>query len=153
MLTINSRTTTSSKNGGLDAYLKRMEAVKNDTKLQVDVGLVNGMASQELIAIGGYNEFGTHSIPARPFMRKAITGSKPQIKSIMRVQAQYILFGKTNTRNALTVVGEKMKVFIQLSIGSNIAPVNKPATIKAKGHSKTLIDTGAMQKAIKYKVW
>ena len=41
---------------------------------------------------------------------------------------------------------------VKLTISNNMPPPNSEKTIKKKGSSKTLIDTGAMRNAVSYRV-
>jgi len=46
----------------------------------------------------------------------------------------------------------KMEASVVKELGSNIPPPNAPATIRRKGSSKTLIDTGVMMRQVSTKI-
>jgi hypothetical protein len=153
MISVLSKTQTKTNNGGLEAYLKRVKQVQDDAKLQVDVGMVKGQTPAELIKIAGYQEFGTRSIPSRPFMRIASKRYKDALKTRLRDEAKAVMRGQKNTRTGLTALGQWYRDRIKSVINSGVRPANKPATIKAKGHAKTLIDDGSMRDSVTFKVW
>lgn len=91
-------------------------------------------------------------IPPRPFLRKSLKNQKKWVKYVTE------LFNANQDDNGLTLkqiamqVGLMMQKAIQESINSNIPPANSGFTVKRKGSSKTLRDTGALESSIHYEV-
>lgn len=102
-----------------------------------------GVFDPEIAQYAAYNEFGTSNMPSRPFMRIAFDKLKVKDQNVMGVKARTVAdnFGKMGAQTIRDVIA-----------GPNIPPPLKPSTVQAKGHSKTLIDTGAMLKSITHKV-
>ncbi|HXW52497.1 MAG TPA: hypothetical protein VEL47_00200 [Myxococcota bacterium] len=63
-----------------------------------------------------------------------------------------ILDGTLNVRRALTQLGEVVSKDIVQTINRGIAPELKPATVRRKGSSKALIDTGRLKGSITHEV-
>lgn len=98
--------------------------------------------------VAEWNEFGTSSIPPRPFMRDAvIDGKKRWIEYLARQVEAYedvhLAFGR---------LGELVRNDIVKSINLHTEPPNSPVTIARKKSSHPLIDTGFLKSSITYKV-
>lgn len=98
--------------------------------------------------IAKYQEYGTINIPARPFFRNAINS---------KYQAWLNVYGKSlknndNYKLTLSKTGEVARNDIVKSITSINEPPLKQSTIKAKGSSNPLIDTGLLRRSVSYKV-
>ncbi|EHT2883436.1 hypothetical protein KXJ91_001428 [Campylobacter coli] len=93
-------------------------------------------------------EYGTLKIPARPFFRTAV--SKNQGKWLGILKNQFLANQDFNL--SLNQVGEVARGDIVVSIMKTNTPPNAEATIKAKGSSKPLIDTGFMRNSVTFKV-
>ncbi|EAH7944963.1 hypothetical protein EP189_08720 [Campylobacter jejuni] len=93
-------------------------------------------------------EYGTLKIPARPFFRTAV--SKNQGKWLGIFKNQFLANQDFNL--SLNQVGEVARGDIVASIMQTNNPPNAEATIKAKGSSKPLIDTGFMRNSVTFKV-
>lgn len=86
-------------------------------------------------------EYGTERIPPRPFMRKAFKEKDQWANLFTKIWNRGI-------KSAFLNVGNAMTTSIVKSITSNIPPPNSAATIRRKGSSKTLIDTGLLMNSI-----
>lgn len=105
--------------------------------------------SGEYVAqVARYNEFGTLNIPMRPFFRNAINKNIKKWFSTL----QSAIKKDTPAKKALSIVGEVARADIIESITSLNAPPNAQSTIKQKGSSNPLIDTGLMRRSVTYKV-
>ena len=104
----------------------------------------NGPTPSHIIAKA--NEFGVPSknIPPRPFMRNATVPAQKRGHNIIKARMD----DGADLTTALQSAGVAMAEEIRKSIRSNTPPPNAPATIKRKGSTHTLIDTGAMLGAI-----
>lgn len=98
------------------------------------------------------NEFGTKRIPQRSFMRSTMDENWGYYWSLGVKEANRVLIGTQKAKGLYVKMGIKIKGDIQRKIISLRTPPNHPMTIKAKGSSNPLIDTGALRKAITYKV-
>lgn len=132
--------------------------VKELTKAKqpfVKVGVLSDAETkdgQNLASIAAYNEFGTSKIPSRPFMAQTFDLNNSQTKRFIDKEYGKVLDRKQSIADGLYKIGifYQEKTQSQISLGK-FAP-NKPATIKAKGSSKPLIDTGRLRKSINFEV-
>lgn len=98
--------------------------------------------------VARYNEFGTLDIPPRPFFRKAINdNSSKWLDFLARDLAQ-----TENIELSYNRLGEIARGDIVKSINQTNSPPNAPSTIKAKGSSKPLVDTGFLRANVTFKV-
>lgn len=138
-----------------DKGLKAIEkAFKRAAKIKAKVGILD---DPELALIGTVHEFGSpkNNIPSRSFMRSTVDRSKKElIKDISEGAKKLIKTkGKFGVSEILMDAGENLAKAITKTIASGkVPPPLKEETIKAKGSSKTLVDTGALSKSIKVKV-
>ena len=84
-----------------------------------------------------YNHFGTEDIPARPFLQF------DQKKAAKLVRKAIVSDGDTVAKIKVGLTG-----MIQDNIRELKRPANADSTIKKKGSSNPLIDTGAMRQAV-----
>jgi len=128
------------------------EALAGQPKL-VKVGFPASSATQSNIDKAIWNEFGTRrGIPERPFMRNAMRGNRKKYANAMKVSVKKILLGETTLRVVLGKLGALAQGDIQNEITALRTPENAPATIKRKGSSNPLIDTGEMRQAVTWKI-
>lgn len=133
---------------GLKQFMRELEKAK---RVVVEIGIHTDAKNEgESVAqYGAYNEFGTGNIPERSFMRSTFDENTQKISQDLNNRYNQVKSGQLTVYTALKLVGERHVGQIQLKIGSNISPANSPATIKRKGSSKTLIDTGIMRNSIR----
>lgn len=92
-------------------------------------------------------EYGTDKIPSRPFMRLTIAKNQEKWKKL--IEEFYDPEGDgLDFETVMRRIGVVMAGDMKASIGSNIPPPNSPETIKRKGSSRTLIDTGTLRNSI-----
>lgn len=124
--------------------------------VELTVGIHEGLEGDGGEGIATYaaaNEYGTDTIPARPFMRTAADENTD--KWLQRTERQIAKCTRPNgpsPAKALVSVGNIMRNDIVNSIKSGDWEPNAAATIERKGSSKPLVDTGAMQRAITVKI-
>nr|DAQ84082.1 MAG TPA: virion morphogenesis protein [Caudoviricetes sp.] len=94
-----------------------------------------------LSEIALFNEFGTKDIPARPFLRNAEAKIQQRAPEIVQ---KGLDDGKTLNK-IMAEIAQDMRNQIIESITSNTPPPNKPSTIRQKGSTHTLIDTGGLR--------
>ncbi len=136
---------------------------------RVKVGFPAGEADADNIQKAIWNEFGTRGgasgggwggpIPERPFLRNAMRNNRASYKAAMKASASTIMeqvaLGKRpadEKRKALKRLGIKAQGDIQDEITSLKSPPNAPTTIRLKGSSNPLIDTGEMRNAVTFKI-
>ena len=116
-----------------------------------------GMTNAHLASIhefGAVVQQGTReiTIPERSFIRSTVDKNN-NYKEVIHKLGLAIITGKlTSIPDALKVLGEKITSDIKRSIEQGIPPPNAPSTIKPKGSSKPLIDSGQMKNAVTYDV-
>lgn len=136
--------------GELETELRRTRGINESyTKIGYTLksGLIEGEEGKSLsnltkVALAVIHEFGTEKIPERPFMRQAFDNRLNEIEDMSaNLHARY-LNGDLTEKQALAMLGEWFMGEIKEEIRKGSFTPLKPATVKAKGSSKPLIDTG-----------
>jgi hypothetical protein len=93
------------------------------------------------------------NIPARPFLGPGVERAVPQLSSLLTAGARRALAGDPGAANqALQRVGVVAVGEVQSYMSSgDFAPL-QPETIRRKGSSRPLIDTGQLRQAVTYSV-
>jgi len=114
-------------------------------------GSVEGVA---VVDYAMYNEFGTSTIPPRPFMSKTYELYGDKTNKLVERLYNKIIEGEMNPDHLLQVVGADYQSKIQKTIrdAKNWAVPNLPETIARKGSSSPLIDTGTMVGFVRYEI-
>jgi hypothetical protein len=127
------------------------------------IGPVESMDMSEIAKIAAWNEFGVPKklsesmrgimtgrstsawkLVPRAFFRTAIDGGREKIFEMSNKFANLAMIGKLTVDQAFENLGLYMQSIIRESIRHGQWAPNAPSTIKAKGPSKPLIDTGQM---------
>ena len=127
--------------------------LKELTSKEVHVGFQRGDAKDEngvdMCDIAMWNELGTVRSPARPFMRQSADNHLDEINRKFQSLQAAILTGRS-AEQILKELGLFQKDLMQAEItGGDFVP-NAPSTIRRKGSSKPLIDTGRMRQSVNY---
>ena len=134
------------------AFEKALDELKD---LEVVIGYQAGQASEangvDMVDVAMWNELGTSRSPSRPFMRDSVDKHRNEIQSFMDKTAQSVVRGM-NGKEALQQIGIFHKDLIQNEIKTGSFKANAEATIKKKGSSKPLIDTGHMRQSVNFEV-
>lgn len=101
--------------------------------------------------IAEIHEFGL-GVPERSFIRAWFDANQDKIKKAIAAAMQQVIKGKYTKEVALERLGALFASQIQARISSNIPPPLAPSTIKRKGSSVALIDTGQLRSAITYRI-
>lgn len=144
-----------SKGFDVKAVNKFIEDIGQGVTLTVGIHEdAGGSGGKTLAQIAAWNEFGTPTIPPRPFMRPTIDSQGSKAEQMLSQEIEKIFQGKkkANIMTALGRVGAFLAGAIQRKITTLKRPPNAPSTIKKKGSSNPLIDTGAMRQAVGFKV-
>lgn len=130
------------------------------TAIGIHEGSGEHKESQTTMAlIGAVNEFGTNKagknhniiIPSRPWMRGWFDKNKNRIHKKMKQLYDLILSGKFKAKQALKILGEWAQGELRKSIRNLQSPPNAPSTIRQKGSSNPLIDTGQFMNTVRHK--
>ena len=136
--------------GGIEALKKRVK-----TPGTVDAGIIDAgehdSGDETVASIGFKHEYGV-GVPERSFMRTTIQAKKRDIISLQKKLLRQIIIGSMKVETGLGLVGEFMADAITQKIVAIRTPPNAPYTIKAKGSTNPLIDTGQMKNSITYEV-
>ena len=132
---------------------KFLEQLEELASMEVCVGFQAGEKSYEdgadVIDVAVYNEFGTSTIPARPFMKQSFENHQGELKKICEsVVAEVSNGGKT--QQALQKLGTYLRGLVQEEIVNGDFVPNSPVTIALKGSSQPLIDTGLMRQSVNF---
>jgi hypothetical protein len=123
----------------------------------VDVGILGTKAGKAhgkratVADIAGYQEFGTKHIPARPFISGWFDKHASELDELLQALAKALVEGKITREQYVKLLGNKAVGEIQKYIATNIPPPLLPATIKRKGSSVALIDTGVLRSSITFR--
>jgi len=128
------------------SYVKAGVLASKDARASGEVGNV------ELAVIHNY---GASTVPARPFILPPFLKNKKKYRAILTAAfKQSLAQGRPDDFDrALGLVGMSMQADIRnyVTQGANLA-TNAPSTIKAKGSSRPLVDTGNLLQSISYEV-
>jgi len=142
---------TKSSSTGLDAYVRQVNALDGHG---VKVGVQAAAGDHEgtsVLDIAIYNEFGTETISARPFIRDFAQKNEKVLGVAMeRLAAKVESGGSVDA--ALTTLGEFAQQHQQAHIraSKSWAEPNKASTVKQKGSAVPLIDEGVLVNAIRW---
>ncbi len=101
-------------------------------------------------AVAAWNEFGTETIPERPFFRNALAESERSVGRIL--QAGLDTKKMVVDERLAGRVGAHVQGQIQESITALKEPPNAPETVRRKGSSDPLMDTGTLRNSVSWEV-
>lgn len=117
------------------------------------VGFQAGEAADDngvdMAQIAMWNELGTSTAPARPFLRMSVDDNTSKINQTCSAALKKVTTGGT-AEEVLKTVGVFGKSLVQEEIGSGSFAPNAESTIRKKGSDKPLIDTGRMRQSVNY---
>lgn len=105
-----------------------------------------------VVEIAVFNEFGTESIPARPFLSSAMDMGQDQLSSLTADLLLKISGGDMKARAAAERLGILAQSLVRKRIVELDTPPNSAATVRLKDSSNPLIDTGQMMQSVTYVV-
>lgn len=108
-----------------------------------------------IVELATIHEYGAPAagIPERSFLRKTFTGrGRAELAAFQAEQAKQVIEGKLGARTALKRIGTWGAAKVRERIRAHIDPPLKPATIKRKGSSTPLVDTGHLINAISFQL-
>lgn len=105
-----------------------------------------------LADVATFMEFGTRSIPSRPFMKQAFDENYDRIVSFIEAQHKQVLAGTQTVEDGLKKIGVFFEGIVKQQFTKGKFKALKPATIKRKKSSRPLIDTGRLRQSITNRV-
>lgn len=140
----------------LPALIKRLDKL-NGTEVEVGFfeddkyGPENG--NLFVAQVAAYNEFGTETVPQRPFMTETFEGFANQFQMARGIRAVFMnaLQDGRRVQGLLKSLGVTVADIMQVSI-DDWPGSNSPSTIARKGKNDPLYDTGKMLESVKFKI-
>ena len=120
--------------------------------LEADGGRPHGDDALTIIEVATFNEFGTSRIPERSFIRAWFDEHQAELKADLGKMMQAVLLGRLTREQMLERLGQRCVGQIQARIAEGVPPPNAESTIRRKGSSKPLVDTGALRSSVSYRV-
>lgn len=106
---------------------------------------VEGAKNFNLASLAAVLEFGNEHIPSRPFLRQTLEENREKYTALfVQLFEQGVPVQQIYERLAVMAQGD-----VQLNIKKGDWVANAPSTIKRKGSSKPLIDTGKMRQSVR----
>ena len=148
----------------IKAQFPKIDKAVVKTGIQSDAGENEGVSIAEYAS---FNEFGTRTIPERPFMRKTFDDNLANYNKLIERLFKGMLGGKLDAKMAFKILGQqteddmkntittgnfKPNSDITINGGWMRSPSGKPFYVKGKGSNRPLIDGGAMIGAITFEV-
>ena len=119
----------------------------------VQIGFQHGAATEEngadVCDVAAFNELGTETIPSRPFLRDSVDDNEDEIVKFLQSKVVDIIHGKT-AEQVLKEIGVFQKDMVQTTIEDGYFEPNSEETIRRKGSSHPLIDTGTMKNSVNF---
>lgn len=140
---------------GLSKLRERLEAIAD---LEVRVGVLGDggyhdaeMTNAELLAI---HEFGAPraNIPERAPLRSAFDAYEKRWQNLAARLLKAVLAEKIDPQQALGVLGERAVADIRAHVRAGLEPPLKEATVRRKGSSTPLIDSGRLLQSFAYEI-
>lgn len=123
--------------------INRLKSLDNQ---EVEAGVMGGFAQKKAM----WNEYGTSRIPARPFLRNTLYENEHSWSSFIAPKVLGLMNGGSAVE-VIATLGPQMVKDIRATIDAgNFAPL-APSTVRQKGSSTPLIDTGEMYGAITWR--
>jgi hypothetical protein len=104
--------------------------------------------------LAAVHEYGApeQNIPERSFIRSTLAEHSKDIKRLQKKVTNSIISGKLNKKQAIGILCHKITDGIVAKIESNIPPPLEEETIRRKGSSTALIDTGQLKNSVDWEV-
>jgi hypothetical protein len=125
--------------------------IKKMAKKILKVGYFDGDKyndGTDVAYVASIHEYGTRTIPARPFFRPTIAANQKKWEGLF---AQAIKKG-LGTQKAFDIVGNVASGDVAQSIKNITTPKLSVNTVSRKGFSKPLVGTGKMLQSVRYEV-
>lgn len=142
---------TKSSDAGLQQYIRRIDRLDGHG---VKVGVTGDAGQQDgvdLLDIAMFNEFGTETIPARPFIRDFAQKNAKALGALMDRTVSLVEKGKpldVALASLGSVVQEQQQKHVRAS--KSWAVPNAKSTVRQKGSDVPLVDHGTLVNAIRW---
>jgi hypothetical protein len=144
-----------------DNGAKALREALSAANVRVDVGILGPKAAEPhghdatVADIAGFNEFGTrrrnYTVLPRSFIGGWFDSAKSEMLDFVRTLNEKLAKFEINPIQYGQLLGAKavggINKFIRAGVGAPLAP----STVKKKGSSKQLIDTGVMRSALSHR--
>lgn len=133
---------------------KLLRELKDIGSKEVVVGIQKGEVNDGVLVAqyATWNEFGTRTIPARPFMRTYFDASIARLEKFATNGVTQVLLGRATFLQFLNDAGVFMVDGVKKSISTGAWLPNAPMTVALKGSSKPLIDSGVMLNSVTFAI-
>ena len=111
----------------------------------------DGTNPATVVDVAGFHEFGL-GVPERSWLRGWYDSTTTENKEFIRSRLLMVVQGKITKEQALEQIGLKFQTAIQERISDGIPPPNAASTIRQKGSSTPLIDTGQMRSSVTFSI-
>jgi phage gpG-like protein len=123
----------------------------------VAVGILQDKKIDEkfsMVDLATVHEYGSRDgrIPQRSFMRSTCDAQQKKHNTLIQKLQSKVIAGVLSIKQALGQLGEVVAKDMVQTINRGITPELKLATVKRKGSSKSLIDTGRLKGSITHEV-
>lgn len=118
------------------SIVDRLKKIAEQKTIKARVGIIESMTypNGELVAqVGYWNEYGTNTIPPRPFFRTAVENNRDKLGPMFVRAVQ-----KHEPETAMRKVCEHMVDELKASVLTWTDPPNAKSTIKSKGYDAPL---------------
>lgn len=118
------------------SLVDRLKKIAEQKTISARVGIIEPMRYPDgpLIAqVGYWNEYGTDTIPPRPFFRTAVENNRDKLGPMFVRAVQ-----KHDTEAAMRTVCDHMVDELKISVLTWTDPPNAPSTIRKKGYNAPL---------------
>lgn len=113
----------------------------------------HGEKSEATVAqVAQWNSYGTSTIPARPFLAIAVARHARELLKMQRRLATALVMQKIGLDRALGLLGAYAVGIVKQTIVEGVPPPNAESTIKMKGSSTPLINTGQLRNSITFEL-
>lgn len=118
----------------------------------VDVGIID---RPDIAVYAAVHEYGSSdgNTPARRWLTSSIEKNSGAVNSAIASATAAVLDGRLRSAEAADMAGKDIADIVRAHVnGGSFPPPLDPATVKRKGFSKQMVDTGAMRDAITSRV-
>jgi hypothetical protein len=144
---------TKNSDSGLEKYLRQVDALGgHGVKVGIMADTGNYIDTQaSILDVAIYNEFGTKTIPARPFIRRFAEKNAGTLGKAMDRTADAVAKGRSLDA-ALGALGEFAQQHQQAQVrgSKSWAVANAASTAARKGSDVPLVDQGVLVNAIRW---
>lgn len=138
-------------NGGIEGLRKRVKRPGTVSAGIIDAGM-HGESGETVATIAQDHEFGTSGIPERSFIRSTTKEKRKDIVALQAKLLQKVQSGAISIEQALGQIGSYTAGLISKKIVDIKSPRNSAQTIKEKGSSNPLVDTGQLKNSVTWEV-